>query len=181
MTATPRPKQAWDTSAYHRMTAARYETGDLVVEFEDGTRARVAAQALLSTAALRPNWSALVTNRYELVVPTDDGEIEIPWTSIRLLSDPAFDAHWRAMAAEEDRLIGARISELRQGQRMSVQDLALCAAVSAEALERIEAGHGGASLPNLGRILGAMGATFDDLILDPNPAASTQPTASSTS
>lgn len=181
MTVTTRRKQAWDASAYHRMTDARYEAGELVVDFEDGTRARVAARTLLPAGAPDPNWDGMTINSYELVVPTNDGELEIPWTSIRLATDPAFDAHWRAVAAEEDRIIGRRIARLRAGSGLRVHELARRAGVSVETIDRVEAGRVQAGFSLLERILAPLGATLDDLVVEPDGADhSKAPMSSST-
>jgi len=171
MTIATRVKRAWDTSAYHRMTAARYDAGDLVVDFEDGTRARVNARALLSPSEPDPDWSGMVVDSYELVVPAARGRVEIPWSRIRLLTDPAFGAHWQAMAAKEDRLIGDRIAALREGQGLGVEEVARRAEVPLETVTRVEAGEVQAGFALLERILAPLGATLDDLVAEPEATA----------
>jgi DNA-binding XRE family transcriptional regulator len=166
MTIATQAKQAWDTSAYHRMTAARYDAGDLVVDFQDGTRARVSARKLLPQNAYDPDWAGMVVDSYELVVPDSGGRVEIPWSRIRLLTDPAFDAHWRAMAAKEDRVIGDRIAALRLDRGLTVAELARRAEVPLETLTRVEAGQLRADFTLLERLLAPVGATLDDLVVE---------------
>lgn len=171
MIVKARPKHAWDTSAYHRMVAAWRDADELVVDFEDGTRARVDAWKLLPDGVRNPDWPRMTLDRYELVVPTENGPVEIPWSRIRLLTDPAFDAHWRAMAAEEARIIGAWVARFRREGGMSRAELARRADVSAERLAEIEEGRARAGFATLERVLAPLGRTLDDLEGDPSEAA----------
>ena len=99
------PRPARETSAYHRITSARFGAGQVLVDFEDRTHARVAANALLPAHVRDSDWTRMMVNPYEIVVPTPDGSVEIPWDSIRVLTDPAYDAHLQSMAAAEARLL----------------------------------------------------------------------------
>lgn len=166
MTITTRTKRTWDTSAYHRIVAAHHAAGEPVVDFEDGSRARVAAQRFFPSDTTDPDWAGMVVEAYEIVIPSATGRIENPWSRIRLPTDPAFDAHWRAMAAEEDRMIGDRIAALRLDQGLTADGLARRAEVPPETVSRVEAGEVRAGFALLERMLAPLGATLGALIVD---------------
>jgi hypothetical protein len=87
----PRP---WDTVEYQRIVAATYVGGQVVVSFADGAEARLAPQHLVPNVHREPFWQSVRADDFHLVVPSPDGEIEIPWDVIRAHSDPDFDAFW---------------------------------------------------------------------------------------
>jgi DNA-binding XRE family transcriptional regulator len=168
MSVLSRPKHAWDTRAYQRMRVVRYEAGELVVEFGDGARARVGVDALVLPNFPEPDWSRLSFDQYEIVVPTANGSFEIPWDRVRVLTDPAYAAHLRSMAAEQRRIVGAKIRALRETQGLSIEALAERAGISVATLSGIEAGAADASFSILERVLRPMGADLDALIVDPD-------------
>lgn len=172
-TTTPTSTKRWDTSRYMRMVDVRYGDGRLVVDFADGTHASVDAARLVSTLPEAVRWDALRFDPYEILVPTDADDVEIPWLAIRTLTDPEFAAHLEGAFAEETRAVGRRIGELRRGQGLDRAALATRAGISAATLARIERGEDGVGLTTLRLVLAAMGHGMDDLatepILDPRP------------
>ena len=180
MTNPTRLVQPWDTRPYQRFASVRYSDGQLDACFEDGACVGVAAQRLLRPGERTPDWDRLAFTPHEIVVPSDGDPIEISWLSIRLLTDPAFEAHWEAMAAEEDRFIGDRIATWRCEQGLSIEELARRAELPPETVASVEAGRtrAGFSLPE--RILTPLGVTLDDLAADPEPSSGPTPAAHST-
>ena len=170
MSVLSRPKQTWDTRAYQRMRDVRYQDNDLVVEFEDGARARVGVDALALPLFPEPDWRRLTFSQYEIVVPTVNGAFEIPWDRVRVLTDAAYAAHLRSMAVEQNRIVGARISALRQGQGLSTKALAERAGIPVATLTDIEAGRVAASFSLLDRVLRLLDADLGALALDEHPA-----------
>lgn len=168
MSVVSRSKQSWDTHVYQRMRDVRYQAGKLVVEFEDGSRARVGVDVLALPLFPEPDWRRLTFDRYEIVVPTVNGAFEIPWDRVRVLTDPTYAAHLRAMAGEQNRIVGAKISALRQGQGMSPEALAEGADIPVATLADIEAGRVAASFSLLDRLLRPLGADLDALALEEN-------------
>jgi hypothetical protein len=166
MTATTRTKHPWDTRQYRRIATARHEAGRLIVEFEDGAVVGLAAADVLPPRARMPNRAARV-DPYEVIVPTADGDVEVPWSAIRVLADPEYDAHLAAAAVDQRRRIGRRIEELRLRQGMAAGELARRADLSLEHLARIEAGDPAIDFPPVQRLLDAMGRTLDDLVVAP--------------
>src|SRR5947209_15739244 len=103
----------WDTSAYQRMTSAEPRGEALLVHFEDGGSAMVPFEELLPGDAVSASWELLRTRPYELMVPTPRGQVEIPWSTVRALSDPAYDAHLGAADERQSREVGRRLRALR--------------------------------------------------------------------
>ena len=93
-------KRPWDTLEYQRIATASFLGGEVIVDFADGTRARLSPQDLSSPDVSEPNWSQLRAEDFHLVVPSADGDIEIPWDVIRVHSDPEFDAFWAELAVD---------------------------------------------------------------------------------
>src|SRR5215207_2267060 len=153
----------WRWRAYQEMTAARYERGQLSVRFADGTAVRVLAAALLPPATEAPNWEALSCDTYEITVPTASGVVEIPWSTIRRLTDAAYRKHLERAAADQARSVGARLRALREQTGLSPVAVAERVGVTTEALQSIELGQAGTPLTTIGRILDAVGGTWLDL------------------
>jgi hypothetical protein len=87
----------WDTVPYQQIRGASFEDGVINVEFGDGTHARISADLLVSKA-MAPSWTEMRVEEYHLVVPSGEGDLEIPWDVIRVHTDPEFDAHWASFA-----------------------------------------------------------------------------------
>ena len=153
----------WDELTYHRMTDVRYDDGWLTVPFEDGSEARVAADCILPPDAGVPDWSRIVFDPYEIVVQTMTGPVEIPWSRIRLLTDPAYAAFIAESARDYARRMGERIRTLRRARGLTAKDLARRAGITPNSLSRIERGRHDVTLSTLGALLAAMGFTYTDL------------------
>ena len=162
----------WDTPEYQRIATASYRTGKLVVTFEDGWRVTVDATHLLPPGTADVDWNRLGVTPYELVVPAGSGEIEIPWSTIRALTDREYSAHLAAAAEEQARLIGRRIRELRQSRNLSGRELAERAGITPQSLSRIEHGRHDVVFTTLQRLLAAMGCSLRDLAVPPGTMGS---------
>lgn len=162
--STIQAKNRWDTSKYLRMTGVRYDMGQLVVDFADGTVVRVEAGQLPWVLARRPDWPTLRANEYEVIVPTAEGDFELTSFSIRLLTDSAFEAHVTAKEKESAQWIGQRVHELRRGRELTIDTLAKRAGVPASLVADIERGDHDGDLGELQRLVEAMGHEMNDLI-----------------
>jgi DNA-binding Xre family transcriptional regulator len=99
--------------------------------------------------------------------PADSGgHVEIPWSTIRALTDREYAAHLAEAAEEQARQIGLRIRELRELRGLSSNELAERAGITPQSLSRIEHGHHDVVFRTLRRILAAMGCSLRDLATD---------------
>ena len=158
------PMQPWDTYEYQRIVDAHHQAGHLVVRFGDRTVARVDVAQMDRVQERDPDWDALTFDEFQVVVPTQRGDFEIPWFPIRSMSDPAFRAHLDAMAAESARWVGQRVRELRRGRGLTVDALAERARVSPALVATIERGAHDGDLGELERVVGAMDHDMRELI-----------------
>jgi hypothetical protein len=94
MTAVAPPKQRWDTGEYLSIRSASFDNGTLRIVFADGDNVDVPVSSLSSKRFVAPDWSAVTAGPLWITVPTADGEIEISWLAIRLLTDPEFRTYW---------------------------------------------------------------------------------------
>ncbi len=161
MTSVKDPR--WDTLPYHRMHEVRYANGELVVRFEDGDTAVVGGARVLPPGATGVAWDKLTFNPYEIQIPTAADVVEVPWSTIRLLTDPAYAAFVVAQAAGYARRMGARIRTLRRARGVRREVLAQRAGISTDDLSLIERGEQEPSLATLGILLDALGCTYEDL------------------
>ncbi|MGI0016762.1 MAG: hypothetical protein ACREBU_25340, partial [Nitrososphaera sp.] len=103
----------WDNPKYQRISHVAIENDMLIVSFEDGTIARIKAQSVLPPNVQQAQWNLMTFDAYELAIPTEHGNIEIPWSTIRVLSDEEYSAHLAKMAEVQAKKIGSRIKVLR--------------------------------------------------------------------
>jgi transcriptional regulator with XRE-family HTH domain len=165
MTAVANPP--WTHMGYQRIAAARYDNGELRVRFEDGSSATLKATSVLPSGTSGVAWDALSVDPYEISVPTAGGPVEIPWSTIRALTDSQYSAHLANVAEQQARQIGLRIRELREQRQLSSKELASRAGISPQSLSRIEHGHHDVVFTTLQRILAAMGCHLEDLTVEP--------------
>lgn len=157
MSVATERKAPWYTRDYLRMVSVAHDSGVLRVAFADGARVEVKVEDLLGDHPVAAAWDRLVFDEHEIVVPTADGDIEIPWDVIRVQTDPAFEQHLATKHAEQAKLVGSHLTELRRAGRLSGRELADAAGITPERLARIEAGDDGVSLPTLERLVAALG------------------------
>lgn len=157
MTIEPRPTKPWDTTEYQQIVSAAYGAGELIVRFGDGAEARVDVSLMTRVEERGPDWASLRFDDFEVVVPTQQGDFEIPWFPIRSLTDPAFRAHLDAAEVEQARWIGEGVRALRRGRGLGIDELADRAGMNASTLAEIERGHRDVHLVALEKLLGAMG------------------------
>jgi DNA-binding Xre family transcriptional regulator len=162
----------WDTNHYQRIAEAEPLPSHLRVVFEDGTAVEVKYAAVLPEAATRPEWTQVRVSPFEVTVPTLEGEVEIPWSTVRILTDPEYSAHLAEAAQEEARAVGQRIRCLRKARGLTGKELASRAGITPQSLSRIENGHHDVVYTTLCRILAAMNCSLSDLVDDRTQLAS---------
>lgn len=153
----------WDTPAYQRISRVTHHGDDLVVLFEDGAQVSVDGRCLLRPQVHDAAWESLEHTPYEILVPTAGDPVQIPWSTIRALTDREYSAHLAAAAEEQARQIGRRIRTLRESRHLTSKELAARAGLAPLSLSRIELGHHDVVFRTLQRILAAMGYSLKDL------------------
>jgi DNA-binding Xre family transcriptional regulator len=164
MSTVTRP--SWTRKGYQRIADARYDAGKLTVRFEDGSSTTLEAERLLPPGTTGAEWQAMMVYPYEISLPAAGGPVEIPWSTIRALTDGEYGARLAEVAAEQARQIGLRIRELREQRHLSSKELAARAGISPQSLSRIEHGHHDVVFTTLQRILAAMGCRLQDLVVE---------------
>jgi DNA-binding Xre family transcriptional regulator len=145
------------------MRDVRFIGDELVVWFENGDTARVSGASVIPAGAKGVGWDKLTSDPYEIRIPTVTDAIVVPWSTIRLLTDPAYAAFVEEQAAAYARRMGTRIRALRDARGLRRESLAQRAGISTDDLSRIERGEMEISLATLGVLLDAMGCTYEDL------------------
>jgi DNA-binding Xre family transcriptional regulator len=159
-----RPKK-WDNPGFQRIAAVKVEQDNLLVYFEDGTVAKIESHQILPPVVQQPQWDRLRFNSYEIFLPTENGELEISWSTIRTLADAEYSAHMASVAEEQAKKIGHRIRELRQRRGLKSKELAERAGITPQSLSRIENGKHDVVFKTLQKILSAMGYGLKDLVV----------------
>lgn len=158
------PRDArWDTLDYQRITSASVKQDRLTVLFADGSWVEFERDRVTRPGVRGARWEELSVTPYEVSVPTAGAPLEIPWSTIRALTDKEYSAYLAQAAEEEARQIGLRLKELRERRNLSSKDLAERAGISPQSLSRIEHGHHDVVFTTLQRLLAAMQYTLADL------------------
>jgi len=156
----------WDSPRFQRICSVKADPNHFRVRFEDGTTAEIESRKILPNEIDQPRWEKLRFNPYEIIVPTENGELEIPWSTIRVLTDSAYSAHLAKAAEVQAQKIGRRISQLRKGRGMKSKELAERAGIAPQSLSRIEHGKHDIAFSTLQKILSSMGYGLKDLSVE---------------
>ncbi len=155
----------WDVPAYRRISSATPRGDTLVVLFEDGSWVEVDRARIIRPEARGVRWREATATPYEVVVPTAGDPIEIPWSTIRAVTDRDYSAYLAEVADEEARQIGMRIRELRERRGLGSKELAERAGITPQSVSRIEHGKHDIVFTTLRRILAAMDYSLADLVI----------------
>ncbi|MGH2559504.1 MAG: helix-turn-helix domain-containing protein [Thermomicrobiales bacterium] len=157
------PKRAWDTSLYSRIVEERVLGDEVRVLFANHTWATAPLDELLPGERERANWDRMTYSPHEIIVPTEDGAVEISGFSIRALTDPEFAAHLDNVEKQSAIRIGKLVQQWREERRLSITDLAQTGGVDAAIVSRVEQGAATVSFSTLRQILAPLGRTTKDL------------------
>jgi DNA-binding XRE family transcriptional regulator len=155
----------WDTGDYQRIVGVERRGDELGVHFGDGFEVQVDAKCLLPSRAREVDWEAMTFDPFEIIVPTAEEHIEIPWSAIRALTDRDYATYLAESAKEQARQIGLRIRELRKSRGLTGKEVAERAGIAPQSLSRIENGRHDVVYTALQQILAAMGASLKDLVV----------------
>lgn len=156
----------WDNPRFQHICSAKVDSNNLWVRFEDGATAEIETHKVLAGKVNQPRWEKLRFNPYEIIVPTENGELEISWSTIRVLTDKEYSAHLAKIAEEQAKKIGRRLSQLRKDRGMKSKELAERAGLTPQSLSRIEHGKHDLAFSTVQKILGAMGYELRDLTVE---------------
>ncbi len=154
----------WNRRGYQHIAHVAWQAPELVVDFEDGSRARLEGQRLLLPDDGPVEWERLTWSLYEIAVPGPYEVVVIPWSRIRVLTDAGYAAYLASAAEDEAREIGARLRQLRKVRGLTGKEVAERAGIPPPRLSRIERGQHQGGLPALEPLLAAMDCTLHDLI-----------------
>ena len=153
-------EERWDKPAYQHITAASICRDMIEVLFADNSRITVPVLELLG-GDMEP--LDVTHSDYEVVVHMATGDVDIPWTTLRRLSDAGFEDHWAKIAVAEETRVGACLRKLRVARNLTGREVANRAQITPQSLSRIEHGHHDVAFQTLSRILAAMGCNLRDL------------------
>jgi DNA-binding Xre family transcriptional regulator len=168
MNAAPK----WKEPRYQRIVSVERCGDQLLVRFEDDARVSIEAQRVLPPETRDVDWDSITFNPYEIIVPTIGGQVEVPWSTVRALTDGEYGAHLASAAEEQARQIGRRIKALRKSRKLTSKELAERAGITPQSLSRIEHGRHDVVFTTLQRILAAMGCSLKDLATEPSGSVS---------
>jgi DNA-binding Xre family transcriptional regulator len=160
----------WNDPRFQQICSVKADHNNLVVHFEDGAEAKIEIRKILPLDINQPRLDRLHFNPYEIILPTENGEIEISWSTIRALSDAEYSAHLSKVAEEQAKNIGRRLRELRKRRGMKSKELAERAGITPQSLSRIENGKHDIAFSTLQKLLGAMGYALKDLTVESDTA-----------
>jgi len=154
----------WDRPEYQRISSVEQSGNLITVHFEDGSLAETEVEKLLSPEDALTNRNAVDHNAFELIFQTTDNkQIEIPWSTVRTLTDRDFGVYLARIAEDEAKQIGIRLRELRTSRGISSKELALRAGITPQSLSRIENGRHDVVFTTLRKILAGMSCSLQDL------------------
>jgi len=160
----------WDNPRFQRICSVKADPNNFRVRFEDGTTAEIESHKILPGEINQPRWEELRFNPYEIILPIANGEFEISWSTIRVLTDAEYSAHLSKVAEEQAKKIGRRLSQLRKGRGIKSKELAERAGIAPQSLSRIEHGKHDIAFSTLQKILSAMGYELKDLSVESDTA-----------
>jgi len=163
MSTTTEHVARWERRDYQTITEVVFDDGRLRVRFADGDEARVAVDRLVRSRSDGVRWGEARHTAHDIVVPAEDGELEISWMDVRAQSDAPFARFLMQTAEEEAGRIGQRLRALREQRGMTAKEVAETAGIAPLSLSRIELGRHDVVYRTLRRILAAMNLTLRDL------------------
>lgn len=153
----------WDEPRYRRLANVEYRGGRLIGVFLDGSSFDLPADSLVPSGTVAPRWEALDYDEFEIRVPAQPREFEVPWSRIRALIDSEYSAYLAGFAAEQAKKIGERLRALRKARELTIDELARRSGITRQSLSRIESGKHDIVFTTLRRVLAAMGCSLDEL------------------
>jgi len=142
----------------------------LVVRFADGDEVSISADRLLPVGKGARWEGTAVEDGLHLHVPVAAGQgdsggdaTDIPWDTVRTLTDPQFAAEMAQAAARNALQVGATLRTLRRQRGLTAAEMGSRTGMTQQSISRIENGRHNVSFATLEKLLAAMGCTLRDL------------------
>ncbi|HVU57734.1 MAG TPA: XRE family transcriptional regulator [Puia sp.] len=156
----------WDDLKYQRISEVKLVDNYYVVEFENGDQSKISIQSIIPGFIKKYEEKDFRFNSFELIIPAEPFDIEIPWDKIRINSDVEFSRYMAQLAEEQAKNVGEKLKLLREKRGLKSLDLANRAGLTPQTISRIENGKTDVSYQTLQKILVAMGYDLKDLAED---------------
>ncbi len=157
---------------FEELVSVAYDAAEraLVVGFRDGDVVSIAVDRLPPTRKGARWEEATVEEGRHIHVPVaarqgDRGgdSTDLPWDTIRVLTDPQFAGEMAQAAAHNALRVGATLRTLRRQRGLTTAELGARTGMAQQSISRIENGRHAVSFQTLEKMLAAMGCTLRDL------------------
>lgn len=153
----------WEKDNYQRIVSVENSKGKIIVKFADESIVEIPLSSLVPSG-FKPDGTRLVIhNEFEVIIPGEEFDLEIPWDNIRVISDQEFSRFLASQAADQARVVGQRLKQLREKKGIKAGGLAERSGLTPQTITRIEKGYTDLSFVSLKKILASMGYTLKDL------------------
>ncbi|MFZ1321408.1 MAG: XRE family transcriptional regulator [Ignavibacteria bacterium] len=153
----------WNNTSYQKINNAEFANDSLLVNFENGDAIKIPKDRLIPFGISDIEWAKLSFSPFEIVIPASPHPFEIPWDSLRVMTDKEFGKYLAERSEEQSLLIGTKIKRLREKKGIKSNELAERAGITPQTISRIEQGHTDVGFATLRKILAAMGYSLKDL------------------
>lgn len=154
----------WDHPEYQKIIAAEINNGQLTVGFANSDKVKLPISTIIPATISEILFEKVHFNSYEIILPTNREDIEIPWDMIRAVTDKEYSKFLADEGENQAKAIGIKIKRLREKRQYKSNELAELSGFTPQTISRIEQGHTDVSFATLKRILGSMGYTLQDLV-----------------
>ena len=153
----------WDDLKYQRISGVRLKNNEYLIEFENGDKATMPIHSVIPGTIKKYSALEFTFNSFEIIIPAEPFDIEVPWDKIRINSDVEFSRFMSQKAEEQAKGVGEKIKLLRERKGFKSLEVADRSGLTPQTISRIENGRTDVSFQTLQRILVAMGYDLKDL------------------
>lgn len=156
--------KGWDHGRFLWPVAVAYKDGCLTITFKNDDVVAVKPEQLTPE---RADWSRVaVGDGYYIEAPGETAMVEIPTTSIREITNPAYGRFSERSWRYTNRSIGAHLRRLRKRQGLTQQELARRIGARQPNIARLEKGEREPGIGTVASILAALDLDWADMTID---------------
>ncbi len=161
-----------ESREYETLVSVAFDAAErtLIVRFGDGEVVSFSVEHLPPTRKGARWAEATVEDGAHVHVPVAAGQgdrggdsTDLPWDTLRALSDPQFAAEMAQAAARNALRVGATLRTLRRQRGLTSSELGARTGMAQQSISRIENGRHAVTFSTLEKMLAAMGCTLSDL------------------